>query len=252
MNDMEKNLVSDSSEDFAAMLEETMIKFRPGQVVKGVVAQVSDDGVVVSIPGKADGYIKKNDLVTTDCKVDDESGVVGVSVTTQDPLVSMQIADSVVNHLQDFITRYRTSKACNDLVYYRGLEKEAAAKYELAKRKYAAYCDSHQDLALQSYRTEQESLENELQMAFTAYSQIRQQVQMAEAKVQEKTPAFTMLEDSSVPNAPVAPRKVLILFGCIFLGVLGTLGWIYVRLLFPPAAADGQTETARIKNEVKE
>ena len=60
------------AEDFAAMLEETMIKLRPGQVVKGVVAHVSDDGVVVSIPGKADGYIKKNDLVTTDCKVDDE------------------------------------------------------------------------------------------------------------------------------------------------------------------------------------
>ena len=72
MNDMEKNQVSESSEDFAAMLEETMVKFRPGQVVKGVVAQVSDDGVVVSIPGKADGFIKKNDLVTTDCKVDDE------------------------------------------------------------------------------------------------------------------------------------------------------------------------------------
>ena len=71
MNDMEKNQVSESSEDFAAMLEETMVKFRPGQVVKGVVAQVSDDGVVVSIPGKADGFIKKNDLVTTDCKVDD-------------------------------------------------------------------------------------------------------------------------------------------------------------------------------------
>ena len=71
MNAMEKNQVSES-EDFAAMLEETMVKFRPGQVVKGVVAQVSDDGVVVSIPGKADGFIKKNDLVTTDCKVDDE------------------------------------------------------------------------------------------------------------------------------------------------------------------------------------
>ena len=71
MNDMEKNQVSESTEDFAAMLEETMVKFRPGQVVKGVVAQVSDDGVVVSIPGKADGFIKKNDLVTTDCKVDD-------------------------------------------------------------------------------------------------------------------------------------------------------------------------------------
>ena len=79
MNDMEKNQVSES-EDFAAMLEETMVKFRPGQVVKGVVAQVSDDGVVVSIPGKADGFIKKNDLVTTDCKVDDEIEAEGYTI----------------------------------------------------------------------------------------------------------------------------------------------------------------------------
>ena len=71
MNDMEKSMLSES-EDFAAMLEETMTKVRSGQVVKGVVAQVKDDGIVVSIPGKADGYIKRNDLVTTDCKVDDE------------------------------------------------------------------------------------------------------------------------------------------------------------------------------------
>ena len=44
MNDMEKSMVSES-EDFAAMLEETMTKVRSGQVVKGVVAHVSDDGV---------------------------------------------------------------------------------------------------------------------------------------------------------------------------------------------------------------
>ena len=77
MNDMEKNQIPEGSEDFAAMLEETMIKFRPGQIVKGVVAQVSDDGVVVSIPGKADGDIKKNDLVTADAKVGDEPAPAG-------------------------------------------------------------------------------------------------------------------------------------------------------------------------------
>ena len=72
MNDMEKTLVPEGGEDFAAMLEETMVKLHTGQVVNGVVSQVSDDGIVVSIPGKADGYIKKNDLVTEDPKVDDE------------------------------------------------------------------------------------------------------------------------------------------------------------------------------------
>ena len=33
MNDMEKNQVSES-EDFAAMLEETMVKFRPVRLLK--------------------------------------------------------------------------------------------------------------------------------------------------------------------------------------------------------------------------
>ena len=71
MNDVEKTPVTENQEDFAAMLED-MPQLHTGQVVKGIVAQVSEDGVVVSIPGKADGYIKRNDLVSEDCKVDDE------------------------------------------------------------------------------------------------------------------------------------------------------------------------------------
>ena len=72
MNDMEKNQVPEGGEDFAAMLEETMIKPKTGLIIKGVIAQVNDDGVVVSMPGKADGFIKNSDLVNKDYKVDDE------------------------------------------------------------------------------------------------------------------------------------------------------------------------------------
>ncbi|MBQ8092011.1 MAG: 30S ribosomal protein S1 [Clostridia bacterium] len=73
MNDIEKNPVSESTEDFAAMLkeEEKTSKIRPGQIVAGKVEQLESDGVVVSIPGKADGFIRSNDLVSTDCKVGD-------------------------------------------------------------------------------------------------------------------------------------------------------------------------------------
>ncbi len=72
MNDMEKNQVPEGGEDFAAMLEETMIRPKTGLIIKGVIAQVNDDGVVVSMPGKADGFIKNSDLVNKDYKVDDE------------------------------------------------------------------------------------------------------------------------------------------------------------------------------------
>ena len=51
MDDMEKTQVMESSEDFAAMLEDSEASVHTGQVVKGQIVQLSDDGVIVDIPG---------------------------------------------------------------------------------------------------------------------------------------------------------------------------------------------------------
>lgn len=165
------------------------------------------------------------------CIVDEETQVITLSVQAQDPLVAAIMVDSVRNHLQNFITNYHTCKARVDLVYYQNLEKTAKAKYEAAQAEYAAFCDSHKGVVLQSYLNKQESLNNELQLAYTAYSQIKQQVQMAEAKVQERTPAFTEIEGVSVPVIADSPKKVFILVAFIFLSVVGTIAWIYIKML---------------------
>lgn len=167
------------------------------------------------------------------CAVDDKSGIISISVTAQDPLVAKMVVDTATIHLQQFITQYRTNKARNDLGYYTQLEKEARRQYETAQKAYANYSDSHQDATLQSYIVRQESLENDLQLSYSNYSKIRQQVQMAEAKVQEKTPAFTIVEQASVPNLPSAPKKKLLIIAFIFVTFAGTVLWIYIRLLWP-------------------
>lgn len=166
------------------------------------------------------------------CVVDEENGIINLFAYSQDPSVSCLLVDSVSRHLQNFITHYRTNKARNDLAYYQKLEKEAYVKYNEAKEKYATYCDHHMNVTLQSILSERESLENELQIAFNAYSTMKQQVQMAQAKVQEKTPAFTAVQESSVPNKADSPKKIFILMGMIFVAFAGTICWIYVKLLF--------------------
>lgn len=166
------------------------------------------------------------------CYMDDMNGIINISFRSQDPLVSKMMVDTVTAHLQDFITEYRTGKARNDLAYYRKLEEDMRIELERTQYAYARYCDSHKGNLLQAYQSEMESLENDMQIAMNAYTQVRQQVQMAEAKVQEKTPAFTIVEGASVPNRHTSPRKMLMTLGWMFLGFVGTLGWIYVRLLF--------------------
>ncbi len=166
------------------------------------------------------------------CKINQKDFTINLAVYAQDPNVSKTMVDTVMVHLQNFITAYRTNKARNDLQFYQKMEKETNQKYIESQKVYADYCDSHQGIILQAYQTELERLENELQVALSAYTQMKQHVQMAEAKVQEKTPAFTLIEKSTVPNKASSPKKLLILIAFLFLSFTGTCGWLYVKLLF--------------------
>ena len=71
MNDIENIQATENTEDFGAMLEAEEVGVHKGQVVSGMIQLINDEGVIVDIPGKSDGLIKKNDLVTQDCKVGD-------------------------------------------------------------------------------------------------------------------------------------------------------------------------------------
>lgn len=73
-----------------------------------------------------------------------------IEVQDQDPLVCATLADSIKEHLQTFITEYRTKKARIDLEYYEKLTKEAKASYDKAREKYAAFSDATTNAALRS------------------------------------------------------------------------------------------------------
>ena len=63
-----------------AEVESTLVRIRPGQTLTGKVVQITDDEVCVSIGYKADGLIKRADLVDQDVKLDDEIEVEVVKV----------------------------------------------------------------------------------------------------------------------------------------------------------------------------
>lgn len=158
--------------------------------------------------------------------VDQKTAVITISVTMQDPMVSTMLADTVVYRLQEFITHYRTSKACKDLEYAETLNQEAKDSYYKAQQKYADYLDQNNGLIIHSAMTTRERLQNEATLAFNIYNQTAQQVQMAKAKVQENTPVYAIVSPPTVPIKPSAPRKPLILIGFVFLSFVACSAWI--------------------------
>ena len=160
------------------------------------------------------------------CDVDKKTMVITINVTDQDPLICATMADSVKTRLQKFITDYRTSKARVDLEYNQKLYGEAKAKYEQARDVYARFSDSHRDVSSQSAQTKQADLQNEMQMQQQIYQQVVAQLQQAEMKVQQETPAFTTLQSATVPVRKTGPKRAQMCLIFLFLAFLGTTAYI--------------------------
>lgn len=161
------------------------------------------------------------------CSVDKKTDVITITVKDQDKLISATMADSVRVRLQDFITDYRTRKARVDLEYYTKLASEAKSEYEKARRLYGSYADANVDLTLTSFKAKEQDLENDMQLKYNAYTTIVTQLQMAKAKVQERTPAFTVIQGASVPQKPAGPKRVLFVLSMMFLTFMGTTVYVF-------------------------
>ena len=172
--------------------------------------------------------VAKNIMGKIDCSVDKKTNVITIEVEDQDPLIAATVADSLQMHLQRTITDYRTKKARIDLEYMQKLFDEAYKEYAKARQKYAAFGDSYMNLKMQSYVLKGDELENEMQLKYTIYQQVVEQLQLAKAKVQERTPAFTIVQEATVPVKHSSRPKIVTLIIWMILGFLlraGILLW---------------------------
>lgn len=158
-------------------------------------------------------------------EIDKQTGLILLAVKEQDPEVSEQVSAAVVESLQKYVTDYRTEKARKDLEYFQKLSDEAKADYYAAQKKYAELVDRNQSIISQRGKVEQERLKNEMSLSYSLYNSCAQQVQSAEARVQQVTPVFTIIEPPVVPLLG-KPSRALVVVICTFLGGFLAVIWI--------------------------
>ena len=161
------------------------------------------------------------------CDVDQKTMVISIDVTDQNPLICATMADSVKTRLQKAITDYRTSKARVDLEYNKKMLAEAKERYEKASNAYVRFADSNQKVFLQTVRQRSSKLEDEMQLQRSIYQQLASQVQQAEMRVQEETPAFTTLQNATVPVKKAGPGRAKIVLIFLFLAFVITSAWAF-------------------------
>lgn len=244
-----------SSTPFLLELFDTRVQTLDGKVDTTLVAYLDEQctpwwSLILGAPGKAIDAVKElftanSDTVSTlnpfqltkeenkkvktlrktiQANINKKTGITTLSVTLQDAKVTAMVADSVVAKLQQYIINYRIAKAKEDCTYLEQLYKERQQEYYDTQQRYARYVDTNKSLVLQSVRTEQERLQNDMNLAYQVYSQVAQQLQVARAKIQEEKPVFAVVEPATVPLQASNSRKMIVL-GIVFLALIGTAGW---------------------------
>ena len=150
----------------------------------------------------------------------------------QDPLISANVAQVVLENLQKYMTNYRIHKVKQDMEYTEKVYGEAQEAYYKAQKAYATFEDSNKNIISANYRTEQERLKNEMTLTFNVYNSLAQKLEQDKLRVQEETPVYTIIEPATVPLAVASPKKTFILVVCIFLAILGGCVYVLVKDFF--------------------
>ena len=217
----------------------------PVDWVKALIRLVMPKRQAVVLPGGADGprhnpfalseredAISKTVMENITCNYDLKTEVITISVRDQDPLICASMTDSVRVALQKYITDYRTKKAREDVEYYSRMVLQAKAEYDSVTANYIRYADSHSQVNLASYTTQRDALENEMDTKKQAYTLFTAQLQAASAKVQERKPAFSIIQCASVPIKPAGPKRIIFMLIVLVLTMAGQTAWFLRNQIF--------------------
>lgn len=191
-----------------------------------VEASLGEEGEINPLRlNKQQNEVIKNIREHISCKTDKKSNVVTITTGAQDPLISAQMAEKTSLLLQEYITEYRTKKASIDVAYYDLLRQEKKQLANKVRESYAHFADSHKSSTKQIFKGQQDAIKNELDILQSAYKNAEVQYQASLAKLQEKTPAFTVLQGAAMPLKASYPKRVFFVLGMLALVSFGLGVW---------------------------
>ena len=178
-----------------------------------------------NLPKKERGVVKffaNNIMINVDKKTNKTS----MSLQMQDPLVVATVMDAVTENLKAYMSRYRTSKARQDVENLTVICEQRKADYYKAQQNYAKYIDANKNVILQSANAERERLQQEMNLAYQVYSQVATQLEGARIQAEQAKPVFVIIENVKVPIRKTAPSKAKLLIIFTFLTGCISAAWV--------------------------
>ena len=214
-----------------------------GKVISGpsVPAGTTDAGEPV-IPNEEENAALKSISGKVSASVDDETGLMTISVTAGGPEVAASLAESFLDHFTTRVREIRTEKVRERLEFVEGRFEEAEQELETAEEQLAQFLERNQNPTTASLQFRRDRLQRQVSFKEQLYSELQSQLTQTRLDLQRRQPVVTVVEQPMPPMQKSAPSRGLLVVLCIVLGGFLGIGIAFGKGFFQAHNARGEEE----------
>jgi uncharacterized protein involved in exopolysaccharide biosynthesis len=162
-------------------------------------------------------------------EVDDQEGLVSISVELADRMVAAQLAQAATNLLQSNIIAFKSQSARNNLDFIERQFESKRKEFEEVQDSIAVFKDQNLNITSTLYQNQLTRLESKFTVTSSVFQELAGQVEQAKIQVNKDTPIFTIIEPVSVPLERSKPKRTMMVIIWTFLGIVFSVGWVLVK-----------------------
>ncbi|WP_263831550.1 Wzz/FepE/Etk N-terminal domain-containing protein [Salinibacter sp.] len=186
---------------------------------------------VPSLPSKEVDRALKSLKGKVSVSVNDESGLMSISVTASGSRLSADLVESFTNHLTNRVREIRTEKIRERLNFIEQRFREAERELETAEDQLAQFLERNQNPTTATLRFRRDRLQRQVTFKEQLYSEIQSQLTQTRLELQRRQPVLTVVEKAVPPLKRSWPSRTLIVLVSLFFGLALGIGIALVQAL---------------------
>jgi uncharacterized protein involved in exopolysaccharide biosynthesis len=194
-----------------------------GRAISGTPAPAgTTDTGEPRIPSEKENSALKSVEGMISASVDDETGLMTISVTAGGPQLASDLAKSFLEHFTKRVRAIRTEKVQERLDFVEGRFQEVEEELETAEENLAQFLERNQNPTTATLQFRRDQLQRQVSFKEQLYSSLQSQLTQTRLDLQRRQPVVTVVEEPVPPMSRTSPQRTFIVL--IFLLFGGGIG----------------------------
>jgi uncharacterized protein involved in exopolysaccharide biosynthesis len=204
-----------------------------GSAISGPPAPAgTTDAGELMIPSTEEDEALKSISDKISASVNEETGLMTISVTAGGPQLASSLAESFLDHFTTRVREIRTEKVRERLQFVEGRFEEAEQELEAVEDELAQFLERNQNPTTASLQFRRDRLQRQVSFKEQLYSELQSQLTQTRLDLQRRQPVVTVVEEPVPPMNRSSPKRTLNVLVALALGLLGGILLSFLKSLF--------------------